>query len=158
MRIVLFSIRTISRERSMTASAFILGAGFGTRLRPLTPRSPQTPDANPWATAHRLRLGKSSESQISGTSWSTHTIFGSRWHNGLKKTKSKSAWSSAQCFRHRRGIKNRIAKTSEKVIIWNGDILCDVSASELLDNCPEDGAIMALRHSAQPGKDDPVVA
>ena len=55
------------------------------------------------------------------------------------------------------GLKAALPRLQEKVIIWNGDILCDVSASELLDNCPEDGAIMALRHSAQLGKTTPLL-
>jgi len=129
----------------MEYTVFLLAAGFGTRLRPLTSYRPKPllpllgfPMARyavEWlrqhghdriiVNAHHLweNIATWSEKEKLGLQVELPDILGTG--GGLRAAKDKMA---------------------DRFLVWNGDIVSNISPTTLLDACPEDGAAMALRH------------
>ena len=135
----------------MSASAFILGAGFGTRLRPLTLTHPKPLMPILGRPLIDYALASLKQANIEHIMVNAHYLWEqvARWaeHNAVELQ-----LELPDILGTGGGLKAALPRLNDKVIIWNGDILCDVSASKLLDACPENGAVMALRHSQNLGK------
>ncbi|MGC6510595.1 MAG: sugar phosphate nucleotidyltransferase [Myxococcota bacterium] len=140
----------------MSASAFILGAGFGTRLRPLTLTHPKPLMPILGRPLIDYALASLKQANIEHIMVNAHYLWEqvARWaeHNTVELQ-----LELPDILGTGGGLKAALPRLNDKVIIWNGDILCDVSASKLLDACPENGAVMALRHSQNLGKTTPLL-
>ena len=140
----------------MTTSAFILGAGFGTRLRPLTLLRPKPLMPVLGRPLIDYALASLRQAGIEHIMVNAHYL----WEQVATWAEQNAVEVQVELpdiLGTGGGLKAALPRLNEQVIIWNGDILCDVSASALLASCPEDGAVMALRHTAHLGKTTPLL-
>ena len=138
----------------MSATVFLLAAGFGTRLRPLTNHRPKPllpllgrPMLD-YAVAHLYNHG--------------HTKFVVNAHH---------LWEKVQQWAHTPtlpvdvavqielpeilgtggGLKAAEPDLAERFLVWNGDIFSDIDPQALLDGCANHSACMALNHEDELG-------
>lgn len=139
--------------------AFILAAGFGTRLRPLTlsrPKPlvpvcgvPMLSYALALCAAHGLRRA------VVNAHYLAEQLQG--WegeHEGVQVT---VAVEQPKILGTGGGLKNVVHQLAERFVVVNGDVLNDVDLAALLQAVPKDGAAMALRPLG-PGQSYRVVA
>lgn len=130
-------------------TAFVLAAGLGTRLRPLTDHRPKplAPVCGVPMLAYSLALcGKHGfRDVIVNAHWKAAQI--ERWageHEGVHVTVS----TEPELLGTGGGLRAVRERLAERFVIVNADVLCDVDLRELIDFVPEGGACMALRHHA----------
>jgi mannose-1-phosphate guanylyltransferase len=138
-------------------TAFLLAAGFGTRLRPLTLARPKP----------LLPVG--------GVAMLDHALTHLQRHghqrvlvNAHHLWEQVAAWAEAndaalqvelpEILGTGGGLLAALDRLAETVVIFNGDILTDVDLTALADACPPAGASMALRAVADLGSITPVLA
>jgi mannose-1-phosphate guanylyltransferase len=132
-------------------TAFLLAAGFGTRLRPLTLHRPKPllPLLGTPMLDYALEmLRRSGHSRIIANA---HHL-----------------WEQVAAWAEQRGVSLQVElpgilgtggglraarpRLASKFLVWNGDIVADIDPGKLYDACPEGGASMALRYSEQLGR------
>jgi len=135
----------------MGHTVFLLAAGFGTRLRPLTNHRPKPllPLMGRPMIDYSLHWLKSQG----------HRSFIINAHHLWKHV---AKWASQQDIEIQveipeilgtgGGLKAAEPKMADRFIIWNGDIISDIDIGALLEACPIDGASMALLHQEELGK------
>ena len=138
-------------------TAFLLAAGFGTRLRPLTEHRPKP--LMPMCGVPMLDY--------------TRALLRSHGHERIL-VNAHHLWEqvAAWCERHNMGLQVKLPdilgtggglkaasdRLAERFVIVNADILCDIHLSELVDAVPADGAAMALRAAPDWEQIGPVLA
>ncbi|MDG1478089.1 MAG: NTP transferase domain-containing protein [Myxococcota bacterium] len=137
-------------------SAFLLAAGFGSRLRPLTLHRPKPllPVCGipllDHARAHLLAHG------ITDLVVNAHHL----WEQIAAWTEAHGAGLQVELpdiLGTGGGLRAALPRLGERVVVFNGDILCDVDLTALVAACPDDGASMALRAIPELGGINPVV-
>ena len=139
----------------MSATVFLLAAGFGTRLRPLTNHRPKPllpllgrPMVD-FAVAHLYNYG--------------HRKFVVNAHHLWEKVQE---WAHTPPFDvdisvqielpdilgTGGGLKSAEESLAETFLIWNGDIFSDIDPEALLNGCDGHTASMALNHNENLGK------
>lgn len=141
----------------MPATAFLLAAGFGTRLRPLTDLVPKAlvPVCGVPMLDHALALARSHGHQDVVVNahhlWEQVAAWAERRDVGLQVELPEILGTGG-------GLRAALDRLDETVTIVNADILCDVDLSALAAAVPTGGAAMALRPSvraAQVGEVEP---
>jgi mannose-1-phosphate guanylyltransferase len=130
----------------MGHSVFLLAAGFGSRLRPLTNHRPKP--LLPLMGRPMLDYGLQ---HLKNQGFDSFII------NAHHLWKNVAEWAAIhdvevqvelpEILGTGGGLKAAEEKMAETFLIWNGDILSDINARELIDACPLDGTAMALRYS-----------
>ena len=141
------------------ARAFLLAAGLGTRLRPLTAVLPKPllPVGGVPMLDHSLALMAKHGIDASEAIVNAHHLY-----------PAVAAWAEA------RGVSLQVevpevlgtggalkvaeAGLAERFVVLNGDILCDIDLTALLAAVPEGGAAMALRIDPRLSSEAPVEA
>ena len=140
----------------MAKSAFILGAGFGTRLRPLTLVHPKPLMPVLGRPLIDYALASLKQAGVDHIMVNAHYLW-EQVATWAERNAVEIQVELPDILGTGGGLKAALPRLHEQVIIWNGDILCDVSAAALLENCPNDGAIMALRHTEKLGTTTPLL-
>ena len=137
----------------MSRSVFLLAAGFGSRLRPLTNHRPKPllpilgrPMLD-YAVHNLQQIGHSPDAMMVNA----HHLW-----------KQVAAWAEIRGIAVQvelpdilgtgGGLRAAFDQLSERFLIWNGDILADIDCLKALAQCPEDGAAMVVRHENNLGK------
>ena len=139
----------------MDYTVFLLGAGFGTRLRPLTLHRPKPllPLLGfPMLDYALFWLEKHGHTRVMVNAhhlWEQVARWSEEHNVGLQVELPEILGTGG-------GLRAARERLAEKFLIWNGDIVSDVQPNILLEQCPEDGAAMALRYSSHLGKTTPL--
>ncbi|MEC7985859.1 MAG: sugar phosphate nucleotidyltransferase [Myxococcota bacterium] len=139
----------------MSHTVFLLAAGFGTRLRPLTLHRPKPLLpllGRPMVDYSLALLQEQGHRKIVVNA---HHLWEhiARW---TEKNQLSLQVEQPDILGTGGGLKAAEERLAEKFVIWNGDIVSDIDTRALLDACPEDGACMALRYSTALGKTTPL--
>lgn len=131
----------------MTASAFVLAAGFGTRLRPLTEVRPKplVPICGVPALAYSLALCAQHglrEVIVNAHYLGEQLMAWEGDHEGVHVTISLE---QPEILGTGGGLKQVADQLAERFVVLNADVLHDVDLSALLAALPAHGAAMALR-------------
>lgn len=132
-------------------TVFLLAAGFGTRLRPLTNHRPKPllplmgrPMLD-YALAHLKQAGHSSFLVNAHHLWEQVAEWATTHDIEIQVELPEILGTGG-------GLKIAQEKMAEKFLIWNGDIISDIDPRALLRACPDDGAGMALCYKDELGK------
>jgi mannose-1-phosphate guanylyltransferase len=127
--------------------AFVLAAGFGTRLQPLTLHRPKplvpvcgVPMLS-YTLAHAARHGITS-AIVNAHHLAEQVEVWQGTHHGVRV---EVVTERPEILGTGGGLKAVAEELDDRFVILNGDILHDVDLSALLDAVPDDGAAMALR-------------
>ncbi len=133
----------------MAHTAFVLAAGFGTRLRPLTEHLPKplVPVCGVPMLSYALALcaRHGHTDVVVNAHWLAETL--APWqgrHEGVDVTLSVE---QPAILGTGGGLKAVASDLGRRVVVVNADILCDVDLSALLAAVPAGGASMAVRPS-----------
>ena len=136
-------------------TVFILAAGFGTRLRPLTLHRPKPllpllgrpmiDHALAWLRRHGHRHIMVNAHHL----WEKVAEWAEKNNVELQVELPEILGTGG-------GLKAAESRLADRFLIWNGDIVSDIDPQALLDACPIDGAAMALRHADALGKTTPL--
>ena len=133
--------------RPAHATAFVLAAGLGTRLRPLTEHLPKplVPVCGVPMLAYSLALcaRHGHRNVIVNAHWLAHTL--APWegdHEGVNVSVAVEAPDILGTGGGLRAVRDHLA---ERFAVVNADVLCDVNLTALLDAVPLGGGAMALR-------------
>lgn len=141
----------------MPDSAFLLAAGFGSRLRPLTLHRPKPllPVCGipllDHAAAHLASHGIEKLVVNAHHLWQQIAAWAEVNQAGLQVELPDILGTGG-------GLRAALPRLTGRVVVFNGDILCDVDLTALLTACPQDGAAMAIRPVPELGGINPVVA
>ena len=140
----------------MTTTAFLLAAGFGSRLRPLTLHRPKPllpvcgvpllDHAQAWLSAHGIEEIVVNAHHL----WQQIAAWAEPRGIGLQVELPDILGTGG-------GLRAAMDRLGDRVVVFNGDILCDVDLTALLEACPADGAAMAIREVPELGGINPVV-
>jgi len=136
-------------------TVFILAAGFGTRLRPLTLHRPKP------------------LLPLLGRPMIDHALDWLRSHGHSSiMVNAHHLWEQVAEWAHQRGVEIQVElpdilgtggglksaedRLAERFLIWNGDIISNIDPNALLNATPTNGAAMALRQSDNLGKTTPL--
>jgi len=134
----------------MSAPAFLLAAGFGTRLRPLTRYRPKP--LVPFMgrplldQAVALLLKHGIRDAVVNAHYLADAV--ERWaerHNSEGRVRLRVSREAPDILGTGGGLRAVMDQLADPFVVVNGDILCDVDLSALLAAVPEGGASMALR-------------
>ena len=132
-------------------TVFLLAAGFGTRLRPLTNHRPKPllplmgrPMLD-YALEHLKQAGHTSFLVNAHHLWEQVAEWATTHRVEIQVELPEVLGTGG-------GLKIAQEKMAEKFLIWNGDIISDIDPKKLLDTCPDDGASMALCFKQELGK------
>jgi mannose-1-phosphate guanylyltransferase len=139
----------------MSHTVFLLSAGFGTRLRPLTNHRPKP---------LLPLLGRPMiDYSLEWLKKHGHTSFIVNAHHLWKHVAEWAEQNNVELqvelpdiLGTGGGLKVANNKLASRFLIWNGDIISNIDVSQLLNSCPEDGASMALRYTTNLGKTTPL--
>ena len=135
----------------MEYTVFLLAAGFGTRLRPLTLHRPKPllPLLGfPMVQYAITKLRQSGHERIIVNAhhlWEYVAEWSESEGLGLQVELPEILGTGG-------GLRAARKQLAEKFLVWNGDIVSDIDPNVLLQACPLDGAAMALRYSSDLGK------
>ena len=137
-------------------SAFVLAAGFGSRLRPLTNHRPK-----PLLPICGITLLDHARAHL-GAHGIDHILVNAHhlWQQIAAWTEDNRAGLQVELpdiLGTGGGLRAALPRLAETVVVFNGDILCDVDLTALRAACPQDGAAMALRAIPELGGINPVV-
>ncbi len=139
--------------------AFVLAAGFGTRLRPLTLSRPKplVPVCGVPLLAYSLAL--CARHGLSRVVVNAHHLAPqiAAWAGEREGVAVAISLETPEILGTGGGLKQVEDRLAERFVVVNADVLCDVDLGALLAAVPEGGAAMALRRQA-PGEDYGVVA
>ena len=131
----------------MAYTVFLLAAGFGTRLRPLTLHRPKpllpllgfpmVQYAVHWLRAH----GHEKIIVNAHHLWEHIAAWSEEEGLGLQVELPEVLGTGG-------GVRAAREQMAERFLIWNGDIVCNIDPNKLLAECPLEGASMALRYSS----------
>jgi mannose-1-phosphate guanylyltransferase len=131
----------------MNYTVFLLSAGFGTRLRPLTLHRPKpllpllgfpmVKYAVEWLRAH----GHDRIIVNAHHLWEHVAAWSEKEGLGLQVELPDILGTGG-------GVRAAKDQLAEKFLIWNGDIVSNIDPNRLLEECPVEGAAMALRYCA----------
>ncbi|MEC7948004.1 MAG: NDP-sugar synthase [Myxococcota bacterium] len=137
------------------ATAFLLAAGLGTRLRPLTLDRPKPlmPLCGVPMLDHALALcrqhGHANVLVNAHWLWEQVAAWAVSRGVGLQVEQPEVLGTGG-------GLKAARGRLAERFVVVNGDILCDIDLTSLLDAVPEGGSAMALRADPTLGARAPV--
>jgi mannose-1-phosphate guanylyltransferase len=138
-------------------TAFLLAAGFGTRLRPLTEARPKPllpvcgiPMLD-YALAHVRSHGHSKVMVNAHYLWQDVAVWAEANDVTLQVELPIVLGTGG-------GLRSALPNLGKSVVIVNADILSDVDLTALVNAIPENGASMALRHDADAKNIGPVEA
>ena len=130
-------------------TAFLLAAGFGTRLRPFTECVPKplvpvcgVPMLD-YVMSHCSAYGLTDV--VVNAHHLPEQIY--RWADDRRTSDVRITVSNEQpdILGTGGGLKNVAAHLSSEIVVLNGDVLTDVDLSQMVNGVPDDGAIMVLR-------------
>lgn len=130
--------------------AFVLAAGLGTRLRPLTEHRPKplVPVCGvpllAWSLALCRRAGL--RRVVVNAHWLAEQI--ERWAGDREGCHVEVVVESPDLLGTGGGLRNVRHRLAERFVVLNADVLHDVRVEALLEQVPEGGAVMALRPDA----------
>ena len=140
----------------MTTTAFILAAGFGTRLRPLTLDRPKpllpilgTPMLN--YALSMLKTAGHERILINAHHLSKHIVQWADQHNISVQVEHPDILGTGG------GLRKALDAFSDKILVWNGDIVANIDIENLYEQCESDGAAMALKYSEHLGSTTEIV-
>jgi mannose-1-phosphate guanylyltransferase len=141
----------------MTYHVFLLAAGFGTRLRPLTlcrpkPLLPLMGRPMIEYSLHHLQQAGFSKFIVNAHHLYEHV---QQWaHEVSKKTEIQVdvQIELPDILGTGGGLRAAYDDLDEKILVWNGDIIADIDVQNLFKNCPLDGAAMSIRYEEQLGR------
>ncbi|MBM74027.1 MAG: hypothetical protein CMK59_01395 [Proteobacteria bacterium] len=135
----------------MSTTAFILAAGFGTRVRPLTLDRPKpllpvlgVPMLN-YALA-MLRSAGHERILVNAHHLSDQIAQWANQHNLSIQIETPDILGTGG------GLRKAMAEFADKILVWNGDIVSNIDIDNLYRKCESDGAAMALKYSDSLGK------
>lgn len=139
----------------MSASVFLLAAGFGTRLRPLTNHRPKPmlpllgrPMLD-YAVGHLYNHGHRSFVVNAHHLWEKVQEWA---HNPPFDITVAVQIELPEILGTGGGLKAAEEDLSDVFLVWNGDIFSDIDPQALLDGCSTHTACMALNHADELGK------
>lgn len=131
----------------MTATAFVLAAGLGTRLRPLTEHHPKplVPVCGvpllSYALAHLAQHGH--REAVVNAFWLAEQV--EAWEGVHEGVRVRVSTEGPEVLGTGGGLKKARPWLGEQVAVLNGDILTDIDLTALAAATPPGGAAMALR-------------
>ncbi|NOY28466.1 MAG: NTP transferase domain-containing protein [Oligoflexia bacterium] len=139
----------------MPATAFLLAAGLGTRLRPLTDQLPKAlvPVCGVAMLDHALALVRAHGHRrvlVNAHHLWQPVAAWAQTHDVALQVELPDILGTGG------GLRAAIDRLAETVVVVNADILCDVDLSALADAVPLNGAAMALRPSTRAAQIGPV--
>lgn len=133
----------------MKNSAFVLAAGFGTRLQPLTLTTPKplVPVCGVPMLAWSLALLR--HHGVTAAVVNTHYLAEAfhAWEGLQEGVNVTLSHEKPDILGTGGGLRHVQSKLSAPFVVVNADILCDIDLTKLIDTVPENGAAMALRRS-----------
>ena len=139
----------------MSHTVFLLAAGFGTRLRPLTLHRPKP--LLPLLGRPMVDYSLALLQQQGHTKMvvNAHHLWEhvAQW---AEKNQLHLQVELPEILGTGGGLKAAESLLSDRFVVWNGDIVSDIDTQALLRGCPENGACMALRYSQDLGKTTPL--
>jgi mannose-1-phosphate guanylyltransferase len=141
----------------MTYHVFLLAAGFGTRLRPLTlcrpkPLLPIMGRPMIEYALHHLQKAGFSKYIVNAHHLYEHV---QQWAHRISidfNIQVDVQIETPDILGTGGGLRAAYEDLDERVLVWNGDIIADIDVKQLFDNCPLDGAAMSLRYDGNLGK------
>ena len=141
----------------MTYHVFLLAAGFGTRLRPLTLCRPKPLLPLMGRPMIDYALHQLVEAGFSNILVNAHHLY-EHVQNWVNETSNNSNVNIdiqvelPDILGTGGGLRAAIENLGEKVLVWNGDIISDIDVRKLFEDCLLDGASMAVRFDQELGK------
>ena len=140
----------------MTYHVFLLAAGFGTRLRPLTLCRPK-----PLLPLMGRPMIDYALHQIIDAGFSKILVNAHHLHEHVQKWVEEKSnefdinidiqVEIPDILGTGGGLRAAVDHVEEKVLVWNGDIIADIDIRQLFDNCSLHGAAMAIRFEQELG-------
>lgn len=135
----------------MNASAFVLAAGFGTRLRPLTLSRPKplVPVCGVPMLSYALALcaRHGLTEVIVNAHYLAETL--EPWAGRREGVNVVVSHETPEILGTGGGLRKVMDQLAEHFVVVNGDVLCDVDLTALRNAVPSGGAAMALRPSEE---------
>lgn len=135
----------------MPHTAFVLAAGFGTRLRPLTDHRPKplVPVCGVPMLAYALAL--CARHGLDDVVVNAHWLAGALWPWAGERegVRVRVVVEAPEILGTGGGLKAVAASLAPRVAVVNADVLCDVDLGALLAAVPVGGAAMAVRPSPE---------
>ena len=142
----------------MTYHVFLLAAGFGTRLRPLTLCRPK-----PLLPLMGRPMIDYALHHIIDAGFSNILVNAHHLHEHVQKWVQETSDNTdldikidiqielPDILGTGGGLRAAVDNLEEKVLVWNGDIIADIDVRQLFENCPLHGAAMAIRFERELG-------
>jgi len=137
-------------------TAFLLAAGFGTRLRPLTERVPKPLVPVCGVPMLDYVLAHCSSYGLSTVVVNAHYLpeqvedWAARLDGEVSVTVSVEL---PEILGTGGGLKRVAGLLADRLVVLNGDVLCDVDLSHLMGTVPSGGAVMVLRPNEEDARD-----
>ena len=141
----------------MTYHVFLLAAGFGTRLRPLTLCRPKPLLPIMGRPMIEYALYHLQQAGLSKYIVNAHHLYEhvQQWAHKASidfNVQLDVQIETPDILGTGGGLRAAFEDLDEKVLVWNGDIIANIDVRELFDGCPIDGASMSVRHDDNLGK------
>ena len=141
----------------MTYHVFLLAAGFGTRLRPLTLCRPK-----PLLPIMGRPMIDYALYHLQQSGFSKYIINAHHLYEHVQKWAHQTSIDlniqldvqieTPDILGTGGGLRSAYEDLDEKVLVWNGDIIANIDVRQLFDSCPLDGAAMSIRYDDKLGK------
>ena len=141
----------------MTYHVFLLAAGFGTRLRPLTlcrpkPLLPIMGRPMIEYALHHLQKAGFSRYIVNAHHLYEHV---QEWAHQASidfNVQLDVQIELPNILGTGGGLRAAYEDLDKRVLVWNGDIIANIDVRQLFENCPLDGAAMSVRYDEKLGK------